>query len=54
MTDVEYFTRRAEQEAYLAMEATNADAVAAHYQMSKAYLDRLYAQRGAGEQDGAE
>jgi hypothetical protein len=47
MTDNEYFARRAEQEASLAVQATNPDAVAAHYQMSSAYLDRIYVRADA-------
>lgn len=39
MTDSEYFARRAEQEAALAQKAKTAAAVAAHYQLSTAYLE---------------
>lgn len=42
MSDVEYFARRAEQEVYLAARSTNPAAVAAHYQLSTAYLERLH------------
>jgi hypothetical protein len=40
--DYDYFARRAEQEAYLAERSTNPAAVAAHYRLSTAYLDRLH------------
>jgi hypothetical protein len=40
MTDRDYFARRAEQEARLAERATHPAAVAAHYRLSTAYLER--------------
>lgn len=42
MTDADYFTRRAEEEVRLAQRATHPAGVAAHYSLSKAYLDRLH------------
>ena len=54
MSDTDYLARRAEQEAYLAMEATNRAAVAAHYQLSTFYLDRLHEKQEAAEQEQAE
>lgn len=52
MNDNDYLARRAEEEAVLAMQSTNPAAVAAHYQLSTAYLERLHAQEPAN--DGAE
>lgn len=49
MTDDEYFTRRAEQEVVLAVAATHPAAVAAHYQLSTAYLERLYDDTASNE-----
>ena len=45
MTDTDYFSRRAEEEVRLAQRATHPAAVAAHYHMSKAYLERLHPER---------
>ena len=42
MIDTDYFARRAEEEARLAAKAKHPAAVAAHYQMSTAYLERAY------------
>ncbi len=50
MSDSGYLARRAEQEAYLAMAATNPKVVAAHYRMSSAYLERLHARTETAEQ----
>jgi len=41
MTDQDYYTRRAEQEVHLAQTASHPAAVAAHYRLSTAYLERL-------------
>ena len=48
MNDNEYLGRRAEAEAVLATQSTN-PAVAAHYQLSTAYLERLHAQMPAND-----
>ncbi len=41
MSDIDYFARRAEQEVRLAQRATHPAAVAAHYRLSTAYLERV-------------
>ena len=48
MTNRDYFARRAEEEAVLAQQATHPAAVAAHYRLSTAYLDRAHPAK-AGE-----
>ncbi len=45
MTDADYFARRAEEEVRLAQRASHPAAVAAHYHLSKAYLERLQPKR---------
>lgn len=43
MRDLEYFVRRAEQEAERAQQATIPAVASAHYRLSAAYLDRVQA-----------
>jgi hypothetical protein len=51
MTDADDLACRAAEEAYLAMEAADPDAVAAHFQSARACLDRLQAEQDGVEQD---
>ena len=51
MSDEEYFSQRAEREVLLAQKACHPAAVAAHYQLSTAYLELIYA-TPADEQEG--
>ena len=52
VTDRDYFARRAEEEAVLAQQATHPAAVAAHYQLSTAYLDRAHPASNDERPDG--
>jgi len=46
VTDREYLARRAEQETRLAQQAKHPAAVAAHYRLSSAYLERMQTPAG--------
>lgn len=47
--DTEYYRKRAEQELQLAQSATDPKVVAAHYQLSQLYLEKLLALEGPQE-----
>ncbi len=47
--DTEYYRKRAEQELRLAQGATDPKVVAAHYQLSQLYLEKLLGLEGARE-----
>lgn len=54
MSDNDYFARRAEQEVELAQQANNPAAVAAHYRLSTAYLEKLLALMPANDRADTE
>lgn len=53
MSDEDYYSRRAECEVLLAQKARHPAAVAAHYQLSTAYLERVHAKPADEREAGA-